>query len=224
MTFLIEIPCQSQIAGLKRLTCVRCLRAQSGCICEWIRPTTTATEVLILQHPMEVKHAKGSARLLSLSLANSRIEVGECFASEKLQALLTSPWPTNATQRQRKPILLYPALSDEFAHGPNALPALATELCADPEKLRLVVIDASWRKSRKMLYLNPLLQQLPRLQLNAIPASTYRIRKAHRADQLSTFEATCAALTQLEGKPPPIPTPKHAANLLTRLIRHKILR
>ena len=199
MTFLIEIPCQSQIAGLKRLTCVRCLRAQSGCICEWIRPTTTATEVLILQHPMEVKHAKGSARLLSLSLANSRIEVGECFASEKLQALLTSPWPTNATQRQRKPILLYPALPEELAHGPNALPALATELCADPEKLRLVVIDASWRKSRKMLYLNPLLQQLPRLQLKEIPASKYFIRKAQRRDQLSTFEATCAALTQLEG-------------------------
>ena len=199
MTFLIEIPCQSQIAGLKRLTCVRCLRAQTGCICEWIRPTTTATEVLILQHPMEVKHAKGSARLLSMSLANSRIEVGECFVSEKLQALLTAPWPTNDTRRQRTPVLLYPPLPEEVAISPVFESALAPKPYADPEQLRLVVIDASWRKSRKMLYLNPLLQNLPRLHLDAIPASKYLIRKAHRPDQLSTFEATCAALMQLEG-------------------------
>ena len=32
-----------------------------------------------------------------------------------------------------------------------------------------------------------------------MPASHYLIRKAHRPDQLSTLEATCAALAQLEG-------------------------
>ena len=63
-----------------------------------------------------------------------------------------------------------------------------------------MVIDGSWRKSRKMLYLNPLLKDLPRLDLNEIPVSKYHIRKAQRADQLSTFEATCAALMQLEGE------------------------
>jgi DTW domain-containing protein YfiP len=50
-----------------------------------------------------------------------------------------------------------------------------------------------------MLYLNPLLQPLPRLALQDMPASRYRIRKAHKPDQLSTLEATCAALAQLEG-------------------------
>jgi DTW domain-containing protein YfiP len=48
-----------------------------------------------------------------------------------------------------------------------------------------------------MLYLNPLLQQLPRLALRDMPASAYRIRKAHGADQLSTLEAAAYALMQL---------------------------
>ena len=52
-----------------------------------------------------------------------------------------------------------------------------------------------------MLYLNPPLQQLPRLSLQGLPASQYMIRKAHRPGQLSTLEATCAALAQLEGDP-----------------------
>lgn len=49
-----------------------------------------------------------------------------------------------------------------------------------------------------MLRANPVLQHLPRLSLQGLPASHYLIRKARRPDQLSTLEATCAALAQLE--------------------------
>ena len=69
----------------------------------------------------------------------------------------------------------------------------------DPVQIRLIVLDATWRKSRKMLYRNPPLHRLPRLSLKGLPSSSYRIRKAHSPEQLSTLEATCAALTQLEG-------------------------
>jgi DTW domain-containing protein YfiP len=68
--------------------------------------------------------------------------------------------------------------------------------------VRLVVLDATWRKSRKMLYLNPLLQCLPRLSLDTTHLSRYLIRKAHKPGQLSTLEATCAALAQLERDAP----------------------
>lgn len=64
---------------------------------------------------------------------------------------------------------------------------------------RLVVLDATWRKSRKMLHLSPALQRLPRLALVDAPQGRYAIRKAHKPGQLSTLEATCAALAQLEG-------------------------
>jgi DTW domain-containing protein YfiP len=68
-----------------------------------------------------------------------------------------------------------------------------------PAQIRLIVLDATWRKSRKILHRNPLLHRLPRLSLQGLPASSYRIRKAHSPEQLSTLEATCAALAQLDG-------------------------
>jgi DTW domain-containing protein len=151
-------------------------------------------EVLILQHPMEAGNAKGSARLLHLSLARSQLVEGEVFASADLQALLTA--------QQKQPILLYPDTPHDPALGVAQPPVLGPDALRDPSQLRLVVLDSTWRKSRKMLYQNPLLQQLPRLALRDMPASRYVVRKAHLPDQLSTLEATCAALAQLEGDAP----------------------
>lgn len=161
-------------------------------------------EVVVLQHPLEVTNAKGSARLLCLSLARSRLVTGEVFAEDALQALLTAPWaplqPQAAASHPKHAILLYPDMPQDAAQGRPAPPLRMPALLRDPAQLRLIVLDGTWRKSRKMLYCNPLLQQLPRLALRDMPASHYWIRKAHRADQLSTLEATCAALMQLEGR------------------------
>lgn len=180
---------------IKRLICARCLRPQRTCICSWIRPTAPTVQLLVLQHPLEVHQAKGSAALLQLSLAGSRLEVGETFAEPVLQALLQPP-PGGRT------VLLYPDTPDDQSLPLAASPPLDPARLPEPEKLRLVVLDGTWRKSRKMLYLNPLLQQLPRLALqnmpSSMPDSRYLIRKAQRPGQLSTLEATCHALMQLE--------------------------
>lgn len=72
----------------KRARCERCLRAQSNCICSWIRPVTPVARVLILQHPLEITQAKGSGRLLHLSLAGSVLAQGEQFDDEPLRDLL----------------------------------------------------------------------------------------------------------------------------------------
>lgn len=63
-----------------------------------------------------------------------------------------------------------------------------------------MVIDATWRKSLRLLLEHPLLAALPRLSLEAPPPTRYReIRAARRADQISTLEATVQALAMLEG-------------------------
>lgn len=185
---------------MKRPHCLRCLRPQSTCICRWIRPLDTATEVLFLQHPMEVAHAKGSAQLLHLSLPHSRLVVGETFDEETLHALLHRPFEGQQADRQTgmtiQPVLLYP----ETAGSAPAVDAadIASTASHARSRLRLVVLDGTWRKSSKMLHCNPLLQQLPRLALRNPPPSHYAIRKARRPDQLSTYEATCFALAELE--------------------------
>ena len=139
--------------------------------------------LLILQHPREVSNAKNSARLLHLCVGGSRIEVGEAFDAAALDALLHADG--------RTPVLLYPETPGVVAADACSLPP--------PGQLLIVVLDATWRKSRKMLHLNPALQRLPRLALTDMPASGYRIRKAHAPDQLSSLEAAAHALGQVSG-------------------------
>jgi DTW domain-containing protein YfiP len=167
----------------KRLVCPNCLRPQATCICRWVAPVRSVADVLILQHPMEVANAKNSGRLLHLSLPGSRLEVGETF-----DAL-----PTGG----RRAVLLYPETPGDRSLGIAPPPPFDGAWRA--QELVLVVLDATWRKSRKMLYLNPALQAMPRLPLRGTPPSHYLIRKAHKPDQLSTLEATAYALAQLEG-------------------------
>lgn len=182
---------------MSRPHCARCLRPTSTCLCAWVAPTANVAEVLILQHPLEVMQAKGSARLLHLSLQRSQMVVGECFDPAVLHGLLAEGGLVN--------MLLYPddanVQADDGARGHIGQPQALNALPAEPNQVRLIVLDGTWRKSRKMLHLNPLLQRLPRLALQAPPPSHYLIRKAQRPDQRSTLEATCLALQQLEAAP-----------------------
>ena len=187
----------------RRPSCLHCLRPQNACICQWVRPTAHEAEVLILQHPLEVNEAKGTARLLHLSLAHSRLVTGEQFAEAELRALLTDPFdPQEQAEPARHAVLLYPDAAQDAALGIASAPTLDPAWLQKPSRLRLVVLDGTWRKSRKMLHVNPLLQQLPRLPLQQLPPSRYRIRKARQPHQLSALEASCAALAQLEDGAP----------------------
>ena len=177
--------------SLTRPRCPQCLRAQRACICALAQPVPSDVQVLILQHPMEEREAKGTARLLHLCLGtSSRLVVGESFDPTALHALLHAPWQAGDAPRQA--VLLYPATEGQTA------PALEGSPLA-PQQQRLIVIDGTWRKTSKMLHANPALQTLPRLPLNITAAGRYRIRKARWADQLSTLEACALALAQMQG-------------------------
>lgn len=168
-----------------RGTCARCLRPLATCLCALVRPTAHRTEVLVLQHPQEQRQAKNSVALLRLSLARCELVVGEHFAPQVLEALLQRPG--------RATWLLYPDVP--AVPAPPAPPTPAAVLPA-----RLVVLDATWRKSLRLLIEHPPLAALPRLALAAPPPTRYRaIRSARRADQVSTLEATVEALSLLEG-------------------------
>ncbi len=166
-----------------RLRCPRCQRPLRTCMCPWIRPTDNQIPVLVLQHPAEADHAKGSAGLLGLSLLHSHCATGTVFDPQALSA-----WLGEGT------VLLYPDKPTAAADR-QAAPAAAA-----PER-RLVVLDGTWRQSRLLLHLNPWLQQLPCLSLQDVPESLYGVRKAQRPEQRSTLEATCLALGQMEARP-----------------------
>jgi DTW domain-containing protein YfiP len=184
------VPADRDAAPQRRLRCTRCLLAASTCLCAWVAPVASAVELLILQHPLEVGSAKGSARLLHLCVPGSTLVCGETFDAAALDALINAPG--------RIPVLLFPQTPDEHSLGLAPAQPVTGAVLGQPSRLRLVVLDGTWRKTRKMLYLNPLLQALPRLSLQGMPASHYRIRKAHAPDQLSTLEAAAYALAQIE--------------------------
>ena len=183
-----------------RPRCPHCHRALRTCICSLAQAVAHQAEVLILMHPMEVHEAKGTGHLLHLCLPHSRVMVGEEFDAAELEAALHGSWTSWADTdgAPRHSLLLYPDTAEQDAalELASASP-LPLPWPQPPERLRLVVIDGTWRKSRKMLYLNPALQALPRLPLLDVEDSGYAIRKAHLPGQLSSFEAAAQALAQL---------------------------
>jgi DTW domain-containing protein YfiP len=120
--------------------------------------------------------------------------VGETFGPDALAA----PWSDADRLAPRRAVLLYPPSPPDPQHPMQAPPPLPAHWLGEPDRLRLVLLDGTWRKSRRMLWSNPLLQALPRMALHAPPLSRYAIRKAHAPHQRSTLEAAQQALLQLE--------------------------
>ena len=168
----------------RRARCERCGLPASTCVCALVTRVDNAVDVLVLQHPDEAHEAKGSTRLLSLSLARCRVVVGEVFEPATLLGLLDGDVSGNA--------LLYPA---DTVAGTQETPVAA-------RPRRLVVLDGTWRKSLRMLRANALLQSLPRWSIAPSGPTRYAaLRKARLPSQLSTLEASCAALAQIEDAP-----------------------
>ncbi|KQW46448.1 MULTISPECIES: tRNA-uridine aminocarboxypropyltransferase [unclassified Roseateles] len=157
---------------MPRAVCPRCERPAPTCLCATLPALLLAhrTELLILQHPAEAGHAKNTTALLTLGLQSAHLLRGEAF-----DAALAGPGTA----------LLYPG--DIGSAAPV-------------DVKRLILLDGSWRQSRRLLAANPWLAALPRL---ALPdqVSRYAIRRAHRPGQLSTLEAGLHALALLEGGP-----------------------
>lgn len=195
-----------------RPRCTTCQRPLPSCLCRWTCPTAQAQPVLVLQHPDEQTQAKGSVRLLQLSLQACQVEVGDTFDPVALARWLAAPGnaapgnaaptpgpaPTPAPTPTPAPpplrsLLLYPVEPGDPTAAALQLPL------ADPAAWRLVLLDGTWRQTRQMLRHNPLLQLLPRWALPAPPPSRYAIRRAQRPEQRSTLEAACLALAALQG-------------------------
>lgn len=165
---------------MSRAQCSRCMRPQTHCLCALIPQLDSRTRVLLLQHPSEVSHALNTARLAALGLTNAQLRVGEVF--DDLDELINVP----GYQAR----LLFPG------EDAQVLPAHESAEASLP--LLLVVPDGTWRKVRKLLHLNPVLAQLPRVTLPQGAVSRYRLRKAPGPGALSTLEAIVQALEILE--------------------------
>jgi len=153
--------------------------------------------VVILQHPNEVNHSKGTVTLLAKSLKLCQVIVGESLNDNaELSQVLN----------QYHALLLYPSeqaevLSWSTSINRGQVKAQQRTKAQVKEKERcLIILDGTWKKAYRMFMLSEKLQALPQVCLPKELANSgqYLIRKVAKANALSSLEACCYALTLLE--------------------------
>ncbi|EGA68604.1 hypothetical protein VISI1226_21489 [Vibrio sinaloensis DSM 21326] len=155
--------------------CSQCGKSLKACICQWIQSLPSKVELVILQHPSESNRPMGTARILTLSLANSYSFVGEDFSQHStLNQLLA--------QSEVQHFVLYPGES-AVSHQRVA------DKVAAQQKVRIIILDGTWKKAYKMWQLSSNLHALPLIRLPENLQGNYRIRKAPSDNSLSTVEA-----------------------------------
>jgi DTW domain-containing protein len=158
--------------------CQRCLLLSAWCVCELIgEAQPSRPEVLVVRHHWEAFKSTGTARLAALALSNLRI----------LDMAAENPEPVRDALR---------SLEDAWLLYPGG----ATTERAPPRPRTLVVLDGTWRQTRKMLRRLPELSRLPRFSLSPPPddAARSRLREAPRPDARSTLESIADALAELD--------------------------
>ncbi|MCA6060112.1 DTW domain-containing protein [Thalassolituus sp. ST750PaO-4] len=161
----------------KRRHCEQCRRPLSVCLCPYIHVLSSPVELIIWQDPTEARHPLSTAPLLHKSIAGSRLLVADCL----------QPQDIFAAGEQSATALLYP-----FTHKP----ALAED--ARIQIRQLLILDGTWRKVRRLLHLNPWLNDLPHIALTPQQPSGYAIRASQQRGGLSTIEAGVSALQWLD--------------------------
>src|SRR5688572_13201123 len=125
--------------------CPRCLLLTAFCICQEIgEPRSSRPEILIVRHHWEALKSTGTARLAALALSSVRVLDMAAENPEPIRAELgglSDAW------------LLYPGRESE------------ARLTSPPQTL--VVLDGTWRQTRKMLRRLPELSRLPRFALES---------------------------------------------------------
>ena len=147
--------------------CFGCGLPARVCGCAAVDAILDVPPVIILRHPKERKRTLSTVSLIKQRYPAVLVKEGELF--EPL--------------RQSNLALMFPG--ENLQHT-----------CRDSVQsgATLILIDATWRKAKKILHVNPWLQMLPRVNLKPEKCSDYRLRKVSGVEALSSVEAFAAAM------------------------------
>jgi DTW domain-containing protein YfiP len=138
----------------------------------------TQVEVVVVRHEREAWKSTGTARIALHALKNSQlVEYRDdgMVCNEILSELLTGT------------ALLFPDADEgkTFAEAPSTVS-------------RLLVLDGTWRQTRRMLKRLPVLSSVPRIMLGEKALAPLRLRDSDDPCGRSTLEAIADALDQLQ--------------------------
>jgi DTW domain-containing protein len=163
--------------------CPRCWIRLEFCVCTVTPTVATVTRVLVVRHERESWKSTGTARVAQLALPNFEfVDYGD------------DPNEANARLPELQGgVVLFP--SEQPAPWPSTPPSV------------LVVLDGTWRQTRRMASRLPKLSALPKVQLTTAPRRMLRLRDTTFDEGRSTLEAIADALELLEG--PHVAAPLH---------------
>ncbi|MEZ8823408.1 tRNA-uridine aminocarboxypropyltransferase [Vibrio amylolyticus] len=178
--------------------CSQCGKSHKACICRWIESLSSNVELIILQHATESNRPMGTAKILTLSLDNSYCFVGEDFSQHStLNALLSDSayshfimYPCEHSQCVSSLVLNESEVMERELNG--------KEEALKSQKIRIILLDGTWKKAYKMWQLSENLHSLPMIHLPKELKGNYRIRKAPTDNSLSTVEAGYHVLSILQ--------------------------
>ncbi len=167
--------------------CQRCLIAGAFCICADVPTAPTRTEIIVVRHEREGWKSTGTARIAGLAMPNLRIIE---FSEDAEPARSALPGLVEGAH------LLFP--TDEGAPW--------------GEVKRLILIDGTWRQTRKMYGKLESLHGVPKLALPPQTSKILRLRESAFEEGRSTLEAIAEAVALLEGEE--ASAPLHALHAL----------
>lgn len=148
----------------------------SLCLCRELVALPTRTRVLVLLHRVERYRTTNTGRIATLALGNSQLRDWNLLDVPNDPEGLEGPGV----------YLLYPGEESR-------------ELTPETPVRTLVVPDATWKRTRRMVNRSEELARLPRLRLPAGEPSAFRLRTNRHPGSVCTLEAVARALATLEG-------------------------
>jgi DTW domain-containing protein YfiP len=166
---------------LNKRYCLGCGVPRKLCLCHQVDVNRFERPIIILRHPDERKKTLSTVSLIKQRYPEVLVKEGELFSPV----------------RQNNLALLFPDVNTEadslggdgLIEGLSNNPAdILGSIVTQPEPQTLVLLDATWRKAKRMLHENAWLAALPRVNLEPKKVSDYLLRKVPNPGALSTVE------------------------------------
>jgi DTW domain-containing protein YfiP len=153
--------------------CFGCGVPRKVCLCDQVEPSAVAPNIVILRHPEERKKTLSTVSLIKQRYPAVLVKEGETFSPLRYKQLaLLFPDGGNGVERS--------AVKQRWADSGSS----TKDRTADT----LLLLDATWRKAKRMLHENDWLAALPRVSITPKVLSDYLLRKVPDANALSTVE------------------------------------
>lgn len=167
--------------------CLKCFRPISHCLCEYAKPEIdSGIKFVFLMHPKEArKQRTGTGRLSHIALKDSEILVGLDFSKDRrFMELMSCP--------DFFPVLMYPGENAWNARQPDFIKTVAGR------KLLVIIIDATWFCSKKIIQKNPGLLKLPQISFYGEYRSIFTFKREPKPEYVSTIESCYYLIKELQ--------------------------